>query len=516
MPKGIRKKPCCHSISKDGEIMTLKVCMFVYNNFKHDSRVLKEAKTLADAGYDVRVIAVLDKTTEPYEERDGFRVIRVVKNPFHYKVLRAMKPPLRFLNPLSYILVRLRWKLPDRCSVRLKGNKLDKLAGKWVRAIRDYMYRCAGGVFPRRIRRCAKVIYKYIKKALHWVIYRSVKQLRSFFYDRLKCFLMLFHKPLSFLDYYHRALQLVKEEPADIYHAHDLNTLPVAYWAKRKTGGKLVYDSHELYVERNTPKKQSRFAKFLLSKTESFLVKPVAHVITVSESIGEELKRRYPIKQLSVILNVPLCHIGRSALSLRDELSIPECEKIVIYVGNIIINRGLEELIQSIVYLDHCVVVMMGRASNPAYSQKLKQLAGDVGVENKVYYFGPVPQKDVIVYTSSADIGAAPSKNACLSYYYSAPNKLFECIAAGLPVVGSNLPEFKKVIEGYRLGKTFNPDKPEDIAEAVNYVLSDKDRYDEMKRNALRAAKVFNWENESKKLLEIYKKLGDELSITSN
>jgi glycosyltransferase involved in cell wall biosynthesis len=95
------------------------------------------------------------------------------------------------------------------------------------------------------------------------------------------------------------------------------------------------------------------------------------------------------------------------------------------------------------------------------------------------------------------------------------PNKLFECVAAGLPAVGSDFPEIKKVIEGYNLGKTFNPEDPKDIADAVNYVLSDKDRYDRMKANALKAARIFNWENESKKLVEIYKRLEDELDIDS-
>lgn len=69
----------------------MKVCMFVYNNCKNDARVLKEARTLAEAGYDVRIIAVLDKDTEPYEERDGFKIIRVVKDPIHYKILQGIR-----------------------------------------------------------------------------------------------------------------------------------------------------------------------------------------------------------------------------------------------------------------------------------------------------------------------------------------------------------------------------------------------------------------------------------------
>ena len=108
---------------------------------------------------------------------------------------------------------------------------------------------------------------------------------------------------------------------------------------------------------------------------------------------------------------------------------------------------------------------------------------------------------------TSADIGVALGKNAGLSYYYSSPNKIFECIVGGLPVVGSNFPDLKEVIEGYRLGVTCDPDYPRDIANAIDYILSDEMRYAEMRKNALAAAKIFNWGNESKKLLAVYQRL---------
>jgi len=84
------------------------------------------------------------------------------------------------------------------------------------------------------------------------------------------------------------------------------------------------------------------------------------------------------------------------------------------------------------------------------------------------------------------------------------PNKLFECISAGHPTIGSNFPELRRIIEGYHIGRTFRPDDPKDIAKAINYVLSDKERYKGMCRQGLEAAKIFNWKNESKKLLAIY------------
>jgi glycosyltransferase involved in cell wall biosynthesis len=83
-------------------------------------------------------------------------------------------------------------------------------------------------------------------------------------------------------------------------------------------------------------------------------------------------------------------------------------------------------------------------------------------------------------------------------------------MAAGLPFVASNFPELRSIIESYHLGRTFDPDDPKDIAKAINDVLSDSGRYEQMKRNAIEAAKIFNWENESKKLLAFYRSLGKE------
>jgi len=498
--------------------------MFVYNNCQHDSRVLKEAGTLAEAGYDVRIIALLDENTRPYEERDGFKIIRVIRKPLHYKILQEvrnfglakflrravhviLKRPLIFAKRVLCLLFRPSAKSRHaKTRSRSTPSAFNRLFGRLKQTFREIHH----GTTEKGAKEYCKCViqdfplYFFTVGWAFFFSYYAYRAIKNFFYHRLKAILMNFHRPLCFLDYYYRSFRLVRNEPADIYHAHDLNTLPVAYWAKRTMGAILVYDSHELYVERNRPKKPSRLNKILLKKMESFFVKSSDCVITVSESIGQELQRRYPVKRLSVILNVPSNCVKKSELSLRDELKISETDNIVLYVGNITINRGLEELIQSTVYLNHCVVVIMGGASKPAYSEELRQLAREIGVEDKVYYFGPVPQEDVISYASSANVGAVPIKNACLSYYYCLPNKLFECISAGHPTIGSNFPELRRIIEGYHIGRTFRPDDPKDIAKAINYVLSDKERYKGMCRQGLEAAKIFNWKNESKKLLAIY------------
>ena len=90
----------------------MKVWMFVCNNCRHDARVLKEARTLTDAGHDVRIIALLDRQSEPYEERDGFRTIRVAPDPVNLRAIRAVMEAERcaagsILRPILRLIVQL-------------------------------------------------------------------------------------------------------------------------------------------------------------------------------------------------------------------------------------------------------------------------------------------------------------------------------------------------------------------------------------------------------------------------
>jgi glycosyltransferase involved in cell wall biosynthesis len=254
--------------------------------------------------------------------------------------------------------------------------------------------------------------------------------------------------------------------------------------------------------------KRSKCNRFIIRRIEAFLIRRTDANITVSESIVKELSERYQIVKPTLILNVPDYHPVERSDILRDEIGIYKEHRIILYVGKIAFLRGLEQLAQSLRYLDHCILVIMGH-SLINYIDGLKSLIRAEGMTDRVYFFGPVPFEEVTRYAASADVGVIPVQNACLSYYYASPNKVFECVSAGLPVAGSNFPDIKKVIEGHRLGVTFDPESPHDIARAIDYILSDKDRYEEMRRNALEAAKIYNWQSESKKLLALYEGLSD-------
>jgi len=157
-------------------------------------------------------------------------------------------------------------------------------------------------------------------------------------------------------------------------------------------------------------------------------------------------------------------------------------------------------------YLEDCCLVCMG-GGNEKYKKGLLSLARETGVDHRFFFFGPVPSDRVIHIAAGADLGIAAIANSCLSYYYCSPNKLFEYMNAGLPVIASAFPELEKVVLQHEIGLSFDPSSPEDIARAARQVLKDSDTRGRMRQNAFKAANSYNWENESKKLLQIYASL---------
>ena len=488
--------------------MSIKICMFVYNNCTTDARVLKEAASLVKVGYSVKIFAVMDNSTLPYEVRDGIEIIRVIKNPLHYRLINGEIITNLFILKKKNILKNLRIDYkkylsqkdnPSNSRKTIQKVSINKLSYK--KFIQSFFQELKDNTLNIIIYRW----FLYLLVGCRKFIIFNIKMLILF---PIKSILMVIHRPLCFHDFYKRTLILNIEEPSDIYHGHDLHTVPTAYKTAARTNSKVIYDAHELYTEMSGLKSIERK---LYTIIERKYAPKVNAVITVNESIAAELKERYHLKvKPNIIFNCP--EVSRNIIItkndvLREKLNISKETKIVIYQGGFSRNRGLFNLIRSAKYINNGVVVFMGWGR---IEDDLKTEVKKLKLEDKVIFTPGVPQNELLNHSKSADLGVIPYQFVGLNNYYTSPNKLFEYINAGVPIAASDFPELKRVIDKYNIGETFDPESPKSIAEGINKIIDNPEYNNNLKENTKFAATDFTWEREEKKLLKIYDRMINE------
>jgi glycosyltransferase involved in cell wall biosynthesis len=307
---------------------------------------------------------------------------------------------------------------------------------------------------------------------------------------------------IKLLEYLVRTFYQAWRTQADVYHAHDANTLFVAWLASRLWRVPLIYDSHEFERGRNWRNSNLPVVfRRLWNLPERLFVRSADLVITVSNSIADELSRIYRIDRPTVILNCPESAAHRVSNRLRDELSILPDQRIALYQGGVAEGVGLYSFIEGALRVPDLTAVILG--SGPLL-ESLREWVQNNDWSERVRFPGRVPLSELADYTASAEVGVALIQNVCLSYYYSLPNKLFEYIQAGLPIIASDFPEMRRIVQQHQVGMVVDPESPQAVAQGLRTVLDDPDQWARMRVNVRNASKVYNWENESRKLVEAY------------
>ena len=294
-------------------------------------------------------------------------------------------------------------------------------------------------------------------------------------------------------------------QKADVYHAHDFDTLMPAYLAARVNGAKLIYDSHELWLENDRLAPYLPLQKPALWFLEKALARRADLTITVSDPIADELAIRYGIERPLVLVNcLPYTEVQPSK-EIKDSMREFSDKKIAVFIGALTRNRGLEQLIESAQYLREAMVVIVG---DGLFRQSLEEKVKEMQLGDKVRFLGWIPHKNLLTYIASADVGVEPTQSSCLSYRYALGNKLFEYLMAGLPIAVSDQPQRRQIVEKYGVGEVFDEKDPRSIAQAIDSIVSDEERYRVMRQRVLWAVSgEFNWEVQAKKLVEAYEKL---------
>ncbi|MCX6275250.1 MAG: glycosyltransferase [Bacteroidetes bacterium] len=286
----------------------------------------------------------------------------------------------------------------------------------------------------------------------------------------------------------------------DVLVSNDLDTLLPNYLISKLKGAKLYYDAHEYFTEVPELVSRPKIQKIWKS-IERWIFPKLAHVWTVNDSIAKLYSDEYR-KEVGVIRNVPFS-TRPLAVRTRAELNLPADKKILLFQGaGINIDRGGEEAVEAMQYLDNCLLLFIGGGD---VMNRLKEMAVQFKVAEKVRFIARLPFHELQSYTALADIGLSLDKDTNINYRYSLPNKIFDYIHAGLPVLSSNLLELRKIVDGYKVGMIAESHNPVYLAERIKEMLSDEKRFDTWKENLKLAAAELCWEKEEQKLLQIFR-----------
>ncbi len=290
--------------------------------------------------------------------------------------------------------------------------------------------------------------------------------------------------------------------PADVYHAQDVTALPGCYLAARLRRKPLIFDAHELpLVDPHVTRWRRLHA--LAVRLLRIMMRYTAGVITVSPPIARELAG-YGGPPAVLVRNIPAYQPPVASDRLRERLGLSRETRIALYQGNLQPDRGLDGLIRAARFLDpSLVVVLMGRG---AIQPELEELIAREGVSERVRILPPVPYSELLAWTASADVGLiiyppgySPNVRMCL------PNKLFEYVMAGLPVLASPLDAVAEILQTYEVGRIVRSLDPEALGRAISALLADPDALTRMRRNATAAAqRDLRWERESQRLFGLY------------
>jgi glycosyltransferase involved in cell wall biosynthesis len=304
--------------------------------------------------------------------------------------------------------------------------------------------------------------------------------------------------------------------PVDIWHLNDLTAL-AAVAPNLAKSVPFVYDAHELFLETGPSLRLPRPARALLRAHERRLVARASAVLTVNDAVAKVLERRYRPKRTTVLHNCPdrwSPPASRPTL-IREAAGIPDDSPVVLYHGGLGGDRGIEQLMAAILQpgLEHAHLVLMGSGQKRA---EYVEAADEQRWRHRIHVLDAVPPSALLPWVASADIGAMPIQASTLNHYLSTPNKLFECLAAGIPVVASDFPAMRRVVvddPAGPLGTVCDPSSVESVARALRSILElDRAAAESLRARCLAAAQNrWNWHVESVKLVALY----DELTCVS-
>ncbi len=403
------------------------VCMLLMGDVTYDSRVLREAEALADAGYSVMLLALHDREAGPaIEHRDGFTIRRIT-------VQRSI------------------------------------LTAIYHRALLYPLNRLAAWLYQRH-------------PAVIW---------HDLFLNAWRLWTMR----------YRTAVKAVLSTPARVYHAHDYTALLVLHAAGLRP---LIYDSHELFFDRPMPDVFQGRETFYQTVTqierqqERQMIEQVDRVITVGDLIADHMADQWDITRPVVVRNAVVLEPDQPPAVSFEQAG----RRLLVHSGLLTVGRHLPQMIDMLAHLpDDAALVLLG---DGPLREPLQRRAVAAGVQDRLLIMPPVGWRSVAATLAQADLALVLVESEDRSYRFSLPNKFFEAVGAGLPLVVSPIPEVAHLTRHYDMGLVCpDPHDPQAVAQVVMQALQPEENQ-RLRANALAARQVLNWGQESQRLVGLY------------
>lgn len=276
----------------------------------------------------------------------------------------------------------------------------------------------------------------------------------------------------------------------DVICANDLDTVLPAYWVSKIRNKKIIYDSHEYFTEMEEVVRRPKIQRYW-KRIEALTVPHISNAYTVNQSLATIFSKEFNTTY-KVIKNVPLLN--------GSHKTSDQVKPYLIYSGAVNEGRGLEEILRAMTQIDMPLMIC---GEGNKYLE-LKALSKRLNLEHKVEFKGYIEPKDLNPLISNAFLGFNLLTNNGKSYYYSLANKFFDYMHAEIPQVTVKFPEYQSINDTFKIAQLIDLDVQQ-IITTVNELIHNKELYHELVENCKKAKKIYNWQNEEKQLIKLYK-----------
>ncbi|MCS4458300.1 glycosyltransferase [Clostridium botulinum] len=309
-------------------------------------------------------------------------------------------------------------------------------------------------------------------------------------------------------------------EKYDIYHCHDTNTWPIGYILSRRDNAKFICETHEYFPdyickEWHKDKIKYELTKMLINARGDY-IKYANETIVVSEPIAQELKEQYKLEKKPIVIynTRPIEKsmlnemINKNNDNLRLRYKIDKNAKIILFQGLVEPSRGVDLAIKLMTHINKSILVIAGKCNDEKYMNELMKIVDENKLNDKVIFTGFLPSDELLRISFEADFLVYLGKSVVKNMELTIPNKFFDYIMAGKPMIISDLYSLTKIIKQNNIGIVLDTkNKFSQLGNQVNEFVNNNNNIEIIKQNIRNIQKKYCWEEQEKKLIQMYNNL---------